>query len=263
MHAPASLKKLVDTAKIEVGEFFPLKRQRNCQFQRKIEPRTRSLHLFKSMSAQLDLAAYNAQIKERYDHMIAILDDPGWTKEKEEKGVVFYKRSEKGSSFAQVKSVVTISKPIEDVVEVLKVVKTVDENTPKEQREGCIERRALNPIEGDPDNAQFFYIIVESPSRLVTSRDFLMYCKFFRDGDKVSLVRTSIVNDSLVPVNKKYVRANMLFQGFVCEPCPEGTKLTFLAHGDPCGSVPAMVYNAAAVKQGYSAVRIKEQCESK
>ena len=216
-----------------------------------------------TMAAELDVQAYNAQIKERYDHLMSIIDDPGWTKEKEEKDAVFYKRSEKGSSFAQIKSVVTINKPIESVVEVLKVVKTVDENTPKDEKDGCIERRALNPIAGDPDDAQFFYIVVESSSRLVTSRDFLMYAKFFRDGDKVSLVRTSVVNDSIVPVNKKYVRANMFFQAFVCEPCEAGTKLTFICHADPCGSVPAMIYNAAALKQGNSALRIKEAVESK
>ena len=215
------------------------------------------------MSGELDLASYNKQIDERYAHIKDILNDKGWNKEKEDKGATFYKRTEQGSGFQQVKSVVTISKPIDEVVNAVKNTKPIDSNTPKDEREGFIERRRLKSVEGDPNDACFVYIIVESPSKLVTSRDFLMYCKVFKeDNGMVSIVRTSIVNDGLMPNNKKYVRGNMIFQAYVCEPIENGkTKLTFVVHADPAGSVPAMIYNTAVIKQGYSAVKIKDALE--
>lgn len=213
------------------------------------------------MSAGLDLAPYNAQMEKQLEHVKAIIDDAGWKVDKEEQDITFYLRYEEPSKFAQVKSIVTINKPVDEVFNYVKAVRVVDKDTPKDQREGCIERRTLNPIEGDPNEAQFYYIIIESHSRLVSARDFLMYQKVFTEGDKRYLVRTSIVNDSIKPVDKNYVRANMFFQAFVMEPADGGCKLTFLCHADPSGSIPAMVYNVAAVNQGRSALRFKQALE--
>lgn len=210
----------------------------------------------------MDLPAYNKQMDEQLAHVKEIINDPNWTKEKEEPAIVFYKRMEKGSSFAQIKSVVTIKgKTVEEVQDYMKHIRTIDENTPKDQREGCLERRVVKTIEGDANEASFYYIAVETSSRLVSSRDFLMYQKAFVEGDKCYLVRTSIVNDEIKAPVKKYVRANMFFQAFVSEPCEEGTKLTFLCHADPSGNVPAMIYNVAAINQGYSALRAKQALE--
>ena len=92
-------------------------------------------------------------------------------------------------------------------------------------------------------------------------RDFLTFQKVMKDGDKLFLVRTSIVNDELKAPVKKYVRGDMIFQAFMCEAVAEGTKLTFLCHADPCGNVPSMIYNVAAINQGYSALRAKKALE--
>lgn len=213
------------------------------------------------MSVPLDLDQYNAQIAKELEHVKSIVEDDGWKVDKKDKDITFYLRYEAPSKFAQVKSVVTIKKPVDEVFDYVKTVRVVDEHTPADQREGCVERRTLNPIEGDPNEAQFYYIVVETHSRLVSSRDFLMYQKVFKEGDKRYLLRTSIVNDALKPPHKSYVRANMHFQAFVMEPCPDGCKLTFLCHADPSGSVPAMIYNAAASNQGRSALRFKQALE--
>jgi hypothetical protein len=53
----------------------------------------------------------------------------------------------------------------------------------------------------------------------------------------------------------------MVFQAFLIEPDAVGTKLTFLCHAEPNGSIPAMVYNAAVTNQGYSALRTKKALE--
>jgi hypothetical protein len=65
----------------------------------------------------------------------------------------------------------------------------------------------------------------------------------------------------LVPVAKGAVRGNMVFQAFIVEPDPVGSKLTFLCHAEPNGSVPSAIYNTAATNQGYSALRIKNALE--
>ena len=73
---------------------------------------------------------------------------------------------------------------------------------------------------------------------------------------------TSIENEALHGVGKGYVRGKLHFQAYIAEADGDNkTKLTFMGHADPCGSIPAMVYNAAATNQGYSLLNIKKGVE--
>jgi hypothetical protein len=156
---------------------------------------------------------------------------------------------------------VTIAKPPQEVLAYCKNVRPVTSSTPKDQREGCLERRIISTVDGDPNGASFYYIAVDSNSSVVSSRDFLMFTRIFVEGPISYLVRTSIVNDAIAPPKKGLVRGNMFFQAFVVEPDPAGTKLTFVCHADPAGSVPAMIYNTAVNNQGLSALRVKKALE--
>jgi hypothetical protein len=189
------------------------------------------------------------------------VDDPSWAKYKDEPGITLYTRYDAGSSYCQVKSVVHIDKPVQTVFDFIKANRPVDASTPEDKREGCAERRAFNPVEGDPNEAQFYYICVLSGKMLVSNRDFLMFQRTFVEGDKSYLVRTSIVNDALAPANPKAVRGTMHFQVFVVAPDGDGASLIFLCHADPAGSIPAAVYNLAVANQGYSALRAKNALE--
>jgi hypothetical protein len=146
------------------------------------------------MASPEQIAEYQTKIEAAFDAVKRVVDDPSWKESKRDKDIVLYWRYETGSSFCQVKSVVTISKPPAEAFDFTKSPRIVDASTPKEQREGCIERRTLAPVEGDPNESRFYYIHVESPSRLVSSREFLMFQRIYQEGDKLYLIRTSIPN---------------------------------------------------------------------
>jgi hypothetical protein len=213
------------------------------------------------MATPDQVVSYFAQVEQRFAHVKSILNDAGWKQSKKEQDIVFFNRSEAGSGFSQVKSIVTIAKPPQEVFTYISSDRPITSSTPKDQREGCIERRVVSRVEGDPNGAAFYYIAVDSNSSLVSSRDFLMFERSFVEGSTSYFVRTSVVNDAVVPPKKGLVRGNMFFQAFIVEPDPAGTKLTFVCHADPAGSIPAMIYNTAVNNQGYSVLRVKKALE--
>ena len=214
------------------------------------------------MATPEQITEYDQKWQEAVNTVFSVVNDDGWKKEhSKEKDLEIFIRHDKSSSFAQVKSVTTVHTTLQAVEENFKTVNTVDENTPKDQREGAIERRLLDKAGDGADGAGFFYIVVESSSRLVSPREFLCYQKIAHKDGKIALVRTSIENEALHKVGKGYVRGKMIFQGFVAEQDGDNVKLTFVVQADPCGSVPAMVYNAVATGQGYNLLSMKKALE--
>ena len=205
------------------------------------------------------IAEYEKIYDEKVKTVLALIDDPNWKEEKKEEFITFYLRKDPSSSFSQVKSVVEVPLPPSKVAEFLKVVKKVDATTKPEDRDGCIERCTLN-ITDEATSTGFYYIVIESPSRFVTPRSILMFRKVVPIDDKYILLQFSVDNDAVHPKDSKYVRANMFFQANVVIPDPADPnkcKVIFVCHCDPCGSVPAMLYNTSAMKQGYAALRVR------
>lgn len=211
------------------------------------------------MASQFD--QYKPAHEEALAKVLQLMDGAAWKKSKEEPGITFYTAPAEGSSYTMVKSVVEIKAPIENIIARVLKTATVEPTAPKEvmEKEGCRERRLIN-TQDDEEKNTFMYINLLSASRLVSERDFLMYRRLYnKDGKYISL-NVSIVNDDIMPEQKGRVRAHMHFQAFIMEQInPETVRLTFMCHADPKGSVPAMVYNSAAVGQGYSAKKILDE----
>lgn len=211
------------------------------------------------MATPEQVTEYEHKWEQAVDTVFSLVDADGWKKEQsKDSNLEIFIRHDKNSSFAQVKSVTTVHTTLSAVEENFKTVKTVDSNTPKDQREGAIERRLIDKAGDGADAAGFFYIVVESSSRLVSPREFLCFQKIAHRDGKIALVRTSIENENIHKVGKGYVRGNMIFQGFVAEQEGDNVKITFVVQADPCGSVPAMVYNAVATGQGYNLLSMRK-----
>lgn len=216
------------------------------------------------MATPEQIAEYEKQWEKTVDEVFSLVDAQDWKKEKsKEDGLDIYLRYDPSSSFAQIKSVCTVNAPLSAVEANLKQpTTTVDENTPKDKRDGDIERRLLGTVGDGSDCAGFLYVVLESPSRMISPREFLSFQKIAHRDGKVALVRTSIENEALHGVGKGYVRGKLHFQAYIAESDGENkTKLTFMGHADPCGSIPAMIYNAVATGQGYNAYTIKKEVE--
>lgn len=213
------------------------------------------------MSAEISpdqIAKWGEESEKLMKDTIALLNDPEWKESKKEPEIVFYTRSDKSSSFHQVKSVVTIPAPMEAVLSALKPIEPVNKDTPKEKRHGLIERRTVFGPLDDEAQTCIFYICLDPP-KLVTARDFVLFRRLYKlDGGRFCYFHNSIETPA-VPVDDKRVRGHMTFQGFLCEPEGNNVKLTFFVHADPKGSIPAFAYNAAATNQGYAAKGIRKK----
>lgn len=193
--------------------------------------------------------------------VLDLVDKAQWKLSKEEPEIKFYTSSYPGSSFSMVKSIVSIPNKHDKLIEILSKVETYDQNTPAEKRDGAKERYLLG--QGDAEHqTKFMYISLESGSRFVTDREFFMLRRHYNVDGKDIWLHCSVDGDNIVPPNKKNVRGKITFQTYILEKDPEHEgcdRLTFIVHADPCGSVPALIYNTVAVNQGYSAKKIRDE----
>lgn len=216
------------------------------------------------MATPEQVAEYEQKWEKTVDHVFSLIDAQDWKKEKsKDSNIEIYNRFDPSSSFAQIKSFCTINAPLSTVESILaKPPETVDANTPKEKRDGNVERKFLGKAGDGADAAGFLYVVLETSSRLVSPREFLSFQKIAHRDGKVALVRTSIENEALHGNGKGYVRGKIIFHAFIAEADGDNkTKLTFLGQADPCGSIPAMIYNAVASGQGYKVGAIKKEAE--
>jgi hypothetical protein len=213
--------------------------------------------------ATQDLPRSQAKLQE----ILTLLNDPSWKEAKREPEIVFFTRSDPASAFSQLKSIVSIPAPIEAVLEALRPIETVDAKTPKADRHGLQERRVIAGPLDDEHESTVFYIALDPPGPLISPRDFLLSRYLFRlEGGRYAYLHLSIDNEALVPANSKYVRGEMLFQGYLVEndaENPGNVKLTFFVHADPKGSLAAWAYNSVVTGQGYSAKGIKKKVLAK
>lgn len=192
---------------------------------------------------------YNAEHAKVLERVLSIIDSSDWKKIKEDNGVTFLNRYESDSPYAMLKSSTLIPASMEAVMEKLSVVEHVKD------KDGFKLRETFGEVGGE-HLSTFMYVAVESGSRLVSNRDFVMYRRHYKRGNKEIFLHVSVDNNDLKPEDKAFVRGFMNFQGYIAEPTNGGILLTFFVHTDPKGSIPAVVYNAACTKQGYAVQKI-------
>ena len=172
--------------------------------------------------------------------------------------IKFFTRSVAGSSFSQVHSVVHIPFGIDKVTAKLDLIPKITPDMPEKERNGNHARDVLFNIEGDENKGLVFFLELESPSRLASPREFVMLRRTYIRGDQHIYLHVSIPYDAR-PVPKGFVRGLIHFQAYIATPeGPDSTKLDFIVHADPQGSIPGWIYNSVAVSQGNAAKQIRD-----
>ena len=208
------------------------------------------------------IAKAEKPLQDTYENVLKIADDNEWKQSKVEDDVTYFTRSVRGSSFTMIKSTTIVPYPVDKIVEFLNPLKELNPEMSAEERDGAIER-SVYPLEGEnPHGNAFVYLALESGSRFVSPRDFVMARKYFEKDGKHYFIIVSIDDDTIRPITKKFVRGKILCNATIIEKDPADenkTKLSFVAHADPCGSIPAMIYNTVALKQGACVKKIREE----
>jgi hypothetical protein len=194
--------------------------------------------------------------------VLTVLDAPDWSSPRRDGDTTFYTRSVAGSSFTMIKSEVAIPAPLHVILDRLSEVPEVTPDMPAAVRDGSIRRYGL-VVEPNRFNEGFIYLALESGSRLVSPRDFLMYRRHFEKDGTHYFVQASVQNDAIKPEVKGFVRGRILTQAFALDIKDDVPRLRFVAHADPAGSIPAIIYNAVAQKQGYLVQKLKKACLEK
>lgn len=210
-------------------------------------------------SLQVDpskLAEFIQKNEEILEHALSIIDSDEWKLSKEEPDISFFLRNEKNSPIAQVKSVTTIEAPLSVVKEILLPVEKINKGGPT-------ERFVLYGPEADDYEAMIFYVTQDIPVPLVNKRDYLIFRRHYTRDGKDIYMHNSIECDEIKAPVPGFIRGNMIFQLFVSEVLDDNkVKFTFIAHCDPCGSIPPVAFNMAVVRQGYAAKGIKDRSEA-
>ncbi|OHT11461.1 hypothetical protein TRFO_19101 [Tritrichomonas foetus] len=208
-------------------------------------------------------ASFDKIADETLEKTISILADKASFKEEKKDGPInFYTRSEKGSSFSQVLSSTSIPVPVERVLEELKKVEIIDPSMDKKLRDDTLYQELYVLDESDSFHDGFVYCALDTPTRLVSKRDFLMYRKHYERDGVHYFVHVSVDYQGVRPVTKEYVRGKILLQIDILDADPENegaARLRFLVHADPAGSIPAWVYNMTAISQGYAVKKVRDR----
>lgn len=187
--------------------------------------------------------------EQKLSHVFEIMDSSEWEILKDEKDITFYKRSVDDSSIVQIKSIVVVDTPLSNVLKMMKELENEQDETGN-----TITTSVYGPIE-DGCATEVFYVTEKIPVPLVSSRDYLIMRRHYSREGKEMFVHHSIECEEIKPLSPDYARGKVIFQVYIGEAIDKNTsKFTFVAHLDPCGSIPAFVINMALVKQG-SAVK--------
>ena len=213
-----------------------------------------------------EYAEYDKQLDGVKKDILENLHSSDWSFAKEESdGCKIFKRSVPTSSYAMIKAVIHIPVPKEIVFQAIKPCNDITPSTPKDKKEGLLERRLINYDENDPTARAFMYCAAEAPVFFVAPRDFLVYRKRIDADNKILYLHTSVKNNKIMPERQGFVRSLMKQQAFIIEDdpsSPEKSILTFILHSEIGGSIPASVYNIAALAQGKSVIGLRKMAIS-
>jgi len=175
-----------------------------------------------------DLAKYEAASRKCLEDTKAMLDAPDWKEKKKDRGVVFCTRSVPGSRFNAVKSVTMVPRSMRAVVDNLSEMAELEPDMPADVRDGAHQRH-MHVTAPNSFNDGYVYIALETPTRIVSPRDFLLRRQHFEEGGTHYFTQISIVNDAIQAPVKGFVRGVMMLT-FVCEQVGDNVRTTFQVH---------------------------------
>jgi len=246
----------------------------------------------------LDAAAWekiDAQAPEIVKRAMEAVEGGSWTEEKSKAEMKLSHASLDGSKYNAIKAELTIPHNIARCIGSLHSGIEVDQNSSKEVHEAmlfrhltCRDSDSLSAVEAmagavsDPENTKIadytaiMQYVVASTSSLVAPREFVVVRALRElpaspEGHRRILVcAASQVPDEVLasfPEPTKadgWVRGSILRQAFYFEEIgPNETKGIFVAHAEPNGKVPAMIYNQVAAHQANLLLAIKQDLDKR
>jgi hypothetical protein len=144
------------------------------------------------------------------------------------------------------KGVAIVDQPIEKIIEFL-----LTPGVLKKLNSTCVEDKVLF----EDENLKVTYMRYSAPWP-VSHRDFVSVAYQHLEGDTKAYIGSKSCSWPC-PEEKKVVRGEIIIGGYVLEKIDEkSTKVTYMSNADIKGSIPGMIKNELAKKQGEVAAKI-------
>lgn len=218
---------------------------------------------------EIDPAFLSELIKkheEAFASTCSLRESPEFKLKKKDGDFNIYVKKDPINKFDQIMSWVSMPFTEEEILSQVRCLDLIDEHTPDKDRNGIAIRRILWEDKEDKEHENLIvYICMETPVRIVSKRDFLIFRRLYRDNGRAYFMHISFDNEKIMPQVEGNVRGQIYFQMYIVEDDPDiqgNKKLWFLAQANPMGNIPAWVYNAIVVGQAQNPQIIKNTLEA-
>lgn len=173
----------------------------------------------------------------------ALVAQEAWELKKDKSGIQVFVREKPGESLKESKSTVQFSASIDAIVDAIFDYSRYDEWAPRHMEARVVEKPT--------DNVIVSYSLNDSPWP-VSNRDIVMENTIHRRADGSVRIDMEALDGSQVDARSGVVRITQFTGHYLLEPKPGGqVKVTYQAHLDPGGSIPAWMANMAVVDTPY------------
>jgi hypothetical protein len=194
----------------------------------------------------------HVQEHERLFHSLMDLYANGkWKVVKQKKDLISYQMKYEDSPISASRAEIIVEKSLQFCADMLSEQEAFETFMQKEMKSEKDDMRGNKEIIGEFPEGVFIYSYMNPKTKIITPRDFLLFKRKYQSNERIVELIRSIENDQLKPPTKEFIRGVMTFQASMFEKVEEGiTKVIFISHFDPKGSIPVFIVNAMMKRQG-------------
>jgi hypothetical protein len=173
--------------------------------------------------------------------LLQLLEEPSeeWQDIKRTETVVLLKKDLGNSPVAVIKAYFRL-----DGLTAESVFRTIWDSKYRQEWDNVLKEFTVLEQYNSQSDLAYFY--VESPTFLVSNREFLQRRVFTKTADGAWVIVYWSVEKTDVPVRSGWVRAHTSISGYRIRPSESGCVLDYLSHNDAKGYIPPFLINAVA-----------------
>ncbi|WP_246841189.1 START domain-containing protein [Hahella sp. CCB-MM4] len=179
------------------------------------------------------------------------LESPDWHLDFEKQGIRIFTKTQPDSDFEAFKAEAILDTPITNIMAVM-----ANPSSCVEWVHGCRESWGF---EEQSFSKRFAYSVNDLPWP-VKDRDYVLEINTHKDQDTGAIVMNMFAVDNKMPAKDEYVRVTAQETHYFFYELPDNkTKMVWLQHTEPAGSIPSWLVNALIVDIPYKSMRALEE----
>ncbi|WP_245555282.1 START domain-containing protein [Hahella ganghwensis] len=179
------------------------------------------------------------------------IESPEWQLDFDKHGIRIFTKDQPDSDFEAFKAEAVLNTPITNVIAVM-----ANPNSCVEWVYGCRESWGL---EEQGFGKRFAYSVNDLPWP-VKDRDYVLEINTHKDQETGAIIMNMYAVDNKMPTKEEYVRVTVQETHYFFYEMPDNkTRMVWLQHTEPAGSIPSWLVNALIVDIPYKSMRALEE----